>query len=136
MEPQVWIAARNRHTGEWSEGGTYAVYPREHWERYAVEATCRDQARKRAQALRGKQRRLTDDQMRILAEMVDETLAMERAGDDTASLLIEMHAWEVKAARRLQDLGLIYLDPRTEREARLQPSGWNLHAFTSAGEAA
>jgi hypothetical protein len=48
----IWIVGRNKHTKEWSEGGTLAEYPLEHWEVFQVEASDRDKARKAAQQVR------------------------------------------------------------------------------------
>lgn len=49
MKLQTWIVGRNRHSGEWSEGGAVEEYPPEHWEVFQVEATGRYSAVSKAQ---------------------------------------------------------------------------------------
>lgn len=125
-----WLVGRNRHTGEWSEGGRLADYPREHWERFIVDAGNRDQARLLAQDLRGKQRRMTETQQALLKELIDETLNAEAEGMDPVELLIELGEGESRPARRLAALGLIVSPVEdTPREARVTPMAWNFHDF-------
>lgn len=132
MSNKRWLVGRNRHTGEWAEGGRLADYPREHWERFIVEAGNRDQARLLAQDLRGKQRRMTEKQQVLLKDLLDETRNAEADGMDPDELLIELSEGEARSASRLAALGLIDCPAAdTPREARVTPMAWNFHDFTA-----
>lgn len=131
----IWIAAKNRHTGGWSTGGTLDDYPAEHWERFRVPASDRTQAEKLAKALRQKHRRLTAAQRQLLKDLIDETIAFP---DEGTSARIEVKADERRAAERLAVLGLIdaYRADGVIYEASLTPIAWNHHDFAAQGAAA
>lgn len=115
MAARSWVVARNRYLSAneaWSEGGTLADYPLQHWERWVVPANGRVQAYELAAALRAKQQRLPTPQLDLLSSILSEMPGIHAPDGRSVSL----DDADLPNARRLQSKQLLVLDDHGNAE--------------------
>lgn len=109
MAARSWVVARNRYLSAneaWSEGGSLADYPLQHWERWVVPAHGRVEAHELAASLRAKQQRLPKSQLELLTGILDEFRGVH--APDGRSVSVD--DVDMANARRLELKQLLVLD--------------------------